>query len=405
MEKDLKQYDLFGNTAMAIDEISNYLGRHYTQTQNEIKSRITPGTDKKTELLIKREIKTLAIKDQENSGVVKDLTNWALDKTNDVTVIIAFSGGKDSVACVLHLLDLGFDKSKIELWHHEIDGGGENLFDWKCTPSYCQAFADAFGLPILFSYAKGGIEREILKKDELSQPVYFQQTAGGEYFKISPSKEASPNTRYKFPAVTANLQTRWCSSIAKIDVMAKAINNSERFKKANLLIVSGERRLESTARSLYLEVEKYRSFSKTRKAINWKAIVTWTEMEVWDIMKKYSVQPHPCYELGWGRCSCQLCIFSQKNTWKSIEELNPEKISRIAEIENQIGHTLYNVKGAGGGNAGIYEAMVNKGESFIKENAKARWAHEANNKFISPIFVKEWRLPDGANNKENCGAN
>ena len=32
--------------------------------------------------------------------------------------IIAFSGGKDSLACLLHLLELGVDRSKVELWHH-----------------------------------------------------------------------------------------------------------------------------------------------------------------------------------------------------------------------------------------------------------------------------------------------
>ena len=37
-------------------------------------------------------------------------------------VIVAFSGGKDSLACVLHLLEDGCPVEKIELWHHEVDG-------------------------------------------------------------------------------------------------------------------------------------------------------------------------------------------------------------------------------------------------------------------------------------------
>lgn len=35
-------------------------------------------------------------------------------------ILVAFSGGKDSLACLLHLLDLGVDRSKIELWHHDV---------------------------------------------------------------------------------------------------------------------------------------------------------------------------------------------------------------------------------------------------------------------------------------------
>ena len=48
--------------------------------------------------------------------------------------IVSFSGGKDSTALLLFLIDNGVDKSKIELWHQEIDGRGENFFDWEVTP-------------------------------------------------------------------------------------------------------------------------------------------------------------------------------------------------------------------------------------------------------------------------------
>lgn len=38
-------------------------------------------------------------------------------------IIILFSGGKDSTACYYKLLEMGVPKEKIELWHHDIDGG------------------------------------------------------------------------------------------------------------------------------------------------------------------------------------------------------------------------------------------------------------------------------------------
>lgn len=48
--------------------------------------------------------------------------------------VVAFSGGKDSVALVLHLLELGVPAEKIELWHHLVDGReGSALVDWPCT--------------------------------------------------------------------------------------------------------------------------------------------------------------------------------------------------------------------------------------------------------------------------------
>lgn len=48
--------------------------------------------------------------------------------------IVSFSGGKDSTALLLFLLDNGVPREKIELWHQEIDGRGPSLFDWEVTP-------------------------------------------------------------------------------------------------------------------------------------------------------------------------------------------------------------------------------------------------------------------------------
>lgn len=52
-------------------------------------------------------------------------------------IIVAFSGGKDSWACLLHLLDLGVERKKVELWHHLVDGReGSTLMDWAVTEDY-----------------------------------------------------------------------------------------------------------------------------------------------------------------------------------------------------------------------------------------------------------------------------
>ena len=59
-------------------------------------------------------------------------------------VVVAFSGGKDSTAAFLHLLDRNVPKDRVELWHHDIDGReGSHLMDWPSTPAYYGAFARA----------------------------------------------------------------------------------------------------------------------------------------------------------------------------------------------------------------------------------------------------------------------
>lgn len=72
-------------------------------------------------------------------------------------IIILFSGGKDSMACYFKLLELGVPKEKIELWHHDIDGGHPTRrMDWRCTQNYVRSFAEAEGVPLRISYRING---------------------------------------------------------------------------------------------------------------------------------------------------------------------------------------------------------------------------------------------------------
>ena len=58
--------------------------------------------------------------------------------------IVAFSGGKDSTACILDLLASGVYPHEIELWRHRVDGS-DSFMDWPATRGYCDEVAGAFG--------------------------------------------------------------------------------------------------------------------------------------------------------------------------------------------------------------------------------------------------------------------
>ncbi len=306
-------------------------------------------------------------------------------------ILVAFSGGKDSVAMVLHLLDHGISKDRIHLHHHLVDGAGENLFDWPCTESYCQAFADQFGLQLFFSYRKGGILREIQRRDEPTQDVYYQVTPGGPYL-VAPSNKAKSNTRLKFPAISGNLITRWCSGTAKIDVLRTVISHNPAYL-GEIFVLTGERRQESAGRAKYQEVESHKMDCKKRVATAWRPVIDWTEDQVWQIMARYNVQPHPAYMLGWSRCSCQLCIFGSPTIWASIDKIQPAKVNRIADIERDINFTMY----AG---AGIRERIV-QGTPFEMDPF---WINQASGTFTAPVIIDKWKLPAGAFRSETAGS-
>lgn len=309
-----------------------------------------------------------------------------------MTYIVAFSGGKDSVAMVLHLLEIGVQKERIHLHHHDVDGGGENLWDWGGTASYCRAFANAFGLKLFFSYRNGGIDAEMLRYKSGLQDVYYQPFQGEGYV-ILTSKDGN-TTRQKFPAIAASLSTRWCSSCVKIDVLRRVI--PVMYPEGEFIVCTGERREESANRAKYFEREVHICTTKKRKVEAWRPVIDWTEREVWGIIERWKVQPHPCYELGYPRCSCQICIFGSENIWASNAQLADEKIRYIEAREAQFGFTLFN---------GIrIRDKVNKGKSFLKPEKVERWASEALHRFISPIFVENWTTPQGAFIRESAGS-
>lgn len=338
-----------------------------------------------------------------------------LDPNSFDAVVVACSGGKDSIAAALYCLELGIPKSKLELWHHDIDGReeGQDFMDWPVTASYVRAFGQAIGLPVYFSWREGGFLREMLKKDCPTARVHFEtpeglstgggswkQLANGRYIDTRTGKDWKHiGTRQQFPQVSPNLSTRWCSAALKIDVCALAIRGQERFNGKRVLIVSGERAQESTARAKYAELELHKTSCNTRTVYQWRPVHKWTEAQVWAIMKRHGIQPHPAYQLGWGRVSCALCIFGGANQWASAKALFPERVERVAGFEKAFGKTI----DRDGQNAlqkaarGTAYAGCSNPELVSRAKAHAFTSHQI---VVDPA---KWELPAGAFSGGTCG--
>lgn len=303
-------------------------------------------------------------------------------------IIIAFSGGKDSLACLLHLLDMGVKKSHIELWHHDVDGQRRTFMDWECTPAYVRAIARAFEIPVYFSWKEGGFEREMNRENQPTAPTWFEQplglgTAGGK---------GKPNTRLKFPQVSADLSVRWCSAYLKISIADIALRHQERFNNNRTLFITGERAAESAARSQYKTFEPHRADlrnGKSRRHIDhWRPVHSWSETQVWDIIKKYKVNPHPAYKLGWGRVSCCTCIFGSPDQWASVRALSPERFEKIAQYERSFDTTISRTQDVVAlADKGVAYAAT-KNATLVQEAFDSNWDY--------PVFVDDWQLPSGA---------
>lgn len=310
-------------------------------------------------------------------------------------VIVAFSGGKDSLACLLHLLELGVPRERVELWHHEVDGReGSTLMDWRCTPAYCRAVAAAFRLPIYFSWKRGGFEREMLRTDEPTAPTCFETPDG---LRVG-GGAGRPGTRGQFPQVSPDLSVRWCSAYLKIDPCALAIRNQSRFESRRTLVVTGERAEESSSRARYKALEPHRADNRRgrtpRHVDQWRPVHGWAERDVWEIIERHRVAPHPAYKLGWGRVSCAACIFGSPDQWASLRAVNPIQFGAVTAHEARSGKTIQR-------KLSVIQ-LADKGTPYAMAEADIRAALATT--FDDPVILPPgaWKLPRGAFG-ESCG--
>jgi len=284
-------------------------------------------------------------------------------------IVVCMSGGKDSLACLLQLIELDVVRSKIELWHHDVDGReGSTLMDWLFMADYNRQIAEAFNVPLYFSWLKHGFEGEMLKENGYSHPQCVE-TPEGLITLERDTRRSKPATRLRFPQVSASLQTRWCSSSLKIEVGRRALNNQERFLGKKTLFVTGERREESSNRARYFQLERHAMLA-----------------------------PVP-YRLGWNRSSCMTCIFNGPRVWATIAEYFPERARQIADYENQFGTTISRDR------INVLE-IADRARPFEIEDLVAL-EQATRRDYTLPVLATHdhpWTMPAGAFGQEGCGA-
>lgn len=372
-------------------------------------------------------------------------------------IIVLFSGGKDSTACYYKLLELGVPKEKIELWHHDIDGGHPSRrMDWRCTQNYVRSFAEVEEVTLRISYRVNGFFGELYRIGA-SEPIEWIDPDTGEIMRCKPSQNYQKclelkkqcmedmeeklkkyGHRMKFPAKSGDLSRRWCSAYLKIAVADSVISNLDRLEqlgelggkrmkfpakggthqgrwcsgslkaavqdsvtsnlektRANVkvLVVSGERRGESSGRAMYNEMEIHRTNAekKAHRIVHqWRSVIDYSEKDIWEVLKRHHSNPHPCYRAGWNRCSCAQCIFSTPKLFAGIKELYPEEYAALRQDEIILGFTL--------DNKCDLDTFVGDAQSCVY-HGDARAIHNLiTGEFtVDDVYVKDgWKYPAGA---------
>jgi len=194
--------------------------------------------------------------------------------------------------------------------------------DWPVTQAYIQAFAEAEKVPIRISRRINGFFGELYRMGA-SFPVEYEYNGSFKQCPLTPPQIESERLRafsfhaltldeketlkqfghrMKFPAKSAYLSRRWCSAYLKISVADSVIRNLEQIKAdKKILLVSGERRGESVGRSGYNEMECHRTnaTAKAHRLVHhWRAVIDYSLRDVWELIKRNNLTPHPCYTCG-----------------------------------------------------------------------------------------------------------
>lgn len=335
-------------------------------------------------------------------------------------IIVLISGGKDSIACYYKLMELGVPKAKIEFWHHDIDGGHPSrTMDWRCTANYIRSFAEAEQISLRVSWRKNGFFGELYRIGA-SELIEWVAPETGEIYQCPPSKKymecqklkvsaisemenklAEFGYRMKFPMKSGDLSRRWCSAYLKIMVADTVLRNmnsvaanlTKTRKDKKLLIVSGERRGESVGRSKYNEIEIHRTnaVSKHHRTVHqWRPVIDYSERDIWEVLKRHKVNPHPCYRAGWNRCSCAMCIFSTPRLFAGIRELYPKEYALLCQDEKILGFTL--------DNHCDLETYIGSADSCVYHGDKEAIQSLLTGEFpVESVYVKgKWKHPAGA---------
>lgn len=200
--------------------------------------------------------------------------------------------------------------------------------------------------------------------------------------------------RHKFPAKGSTHQGRWCSGNLKAAVQDSVTSSLDKTKEnVKVLVVSGERRGESKGRSKYNEMEIHRTNAekKAHRIVHqWRAVIDYSERDIWEVLKRHRVNPHPCYRAGWNRCSCAACIFSTPTLFAGFKELYPEEFELLKQDEQILGFTL--------DNKCDLETFISGAQSCVYWGDEAAIHSLITGEFtVDDVYVKgDWMYPAGA---------
>lgn len=213
----------------------------------------------------------------------------------DAVCAIGVSGGKDSQACAVAVIDyldkIGHRGPRI-LVHADL-----GRVEWADSLPVCQELATHLGMELMVVNRAAG---DMMDRWQSRWKANLQRYANLECVKLI------------LPWSTPSM--RFCTSEMKVDVLTRALK--ARFPGHDIVNVAGIRRQESTTRSKMPVSAPQDKLTRKRTAkvgITWNAIIEWKLEDVFASIAQAGLRLHEAYtRYKVSRVSCVYCIMSNQ---------------------------------------------------------------------------------------------
>lgn len=139
-----------------------------------------------------------------------------------------------------------------------------------------------------------------------------------------------------------SMACRYCTSSAKNAPISKLIRNLFPHKSAaKVLMVSGERREESSRRAKLNAFQHDEKLSAGQRRVDWwRPVLELSKRDIWDSIHGSGLDYHVAYKRGNDRLSCALCVFANTTDLRNGAEARPDLAVEYLRIEAQNNHTF-----------------------------------------------------------------
>lgn len=234
--------------------------------------------------------------------------------------VVSHSGGKDSQAMMIHLINSGVPASRMVVIHADL-----GKVEWGGAKDIARRNAEAAGVPFIVATARRSLLQMV-----------------GERFEKRPEVPSWPSS-----------STRQCTSDLKRGPIAREARRYAKSRSLNLVVnCMGFRSEESPARAKRPVLAPVKgNTTKTREWFDFLPIQDWDTQQVFQAIADDGQEPHHAYGAkkiagrwvteGNDRLSCVFCIMASANDIAHGAQKRPELAAEYIAMEKATGYTMH----------------------------------------------------------------